>query len=91
VLICSPVSRFYAESEQKTHKQHGEAGPELDVFVPSFMASLCAPDWRFSQILFEEMKTHVAGSEGRFSMCSMCFQCERETILWLEVQQFDIM
>lgn len=47
VLICPPVSRFYAESEWKTHKQPGEAGPELDVFVPPLWP-LCAPDWRFS-------------------------------------------
>lgn len=71
VLICSPVSRFYAESERKTHKQHGEAGPELDVFVPSFMASLCAPHWRFSQILLRKWKHTSPGQKAGFR----CVQC----------------
>ena len=70
VLICPPVSRFYVESEWKTHKQPGEAGPELDVFVPPLWP-LCSRLAFLTSILLRKWKHTLPGQKAGFH----CVQC----------------
>lgn len=84
---CSFVRRFHASmprvSEKRTNSMEKLAQNSTFLCLLYGLSVLQIGVSHINSI--EEMKTHFAGSESRFSMCSMYFQCERKMILCLEV------